>query len=48
MWALVHGLHDVGILVEVHVPERPGRIVGDGKYHMGALRWTDSKCQQPV
>lgn len=41
MWALVHGLRDTGILVEMQWTDRPGRIVYDDEYQVGALPWAD-------
>jgi len=41
MWALVHGLRDVGTLVEMQWTERPGRIVYSDEYQIGALPWAD-------
>ena len=42
MWDLIHTLRDVGVLVEMQVFEKPGKVVYEDELQVAAIPWADA------
>jgi hypothetical protein len=43
IWDLVHALREVGVLVQMQVYEKPGRIVYEDALQVAVIPWADAK-----